>query len=140
MNLDKSASAQGSRLPIHTARRRRVTRPLTLDGRCMRLRDVGNVLAGAIALATMGGCYFANQPKLERTIHARMVVGMPLATAISNASAMRFNCGRTSPVDCTRLRQSLMPYSCVERVRLYSSGTPPVIDAIEIPKIACAGL
>lgn len=101
---------------------------------------VGKLLAGTIALVVLEGCYFANQPRLKRTVHAHLAVGMPLATAISNASAISFKCSSGTPVDCTRLRQSLMPYSCVERVRLYSSGTPAVVDTIEIPKIACAGL
>ena len=95
---------------------------------------------GAIALMGVSGCYFANQPRLEHTVHAHMAVGMPLSAAIGNASALHFECSGTSPVDCTRLRQSLMPYSCVERVRLFYSGAPAVVDAIEIPKIACAGL
>jgi hypothetical protein len=79
-------------------------------------------LVVAVVLLTLGGCYFANQPRLERTVHDHC------------------QCSGTSPVDCSRLRQSLMPYSCVERVRLYSSGKPPVVDAIEVPKIACTGL
>jgi hypothetical protein len=33
-----------------------------------------------------------------------------------------------------------MPYSCVERVRLYSSGSDRLVTEIQIPRIACAGL
>jgi hypothetical protein len=101
---------------------------------------VRKVLAGTIALAALGGCYFANQPRLERTVHAHIAVGMPLATAISNASAIGFKCSGATPVHCGRLRQSLMPYSCVERIKLHSSGTPAVVDEIDVPKIACTGL
>jgi hypothetical protein len=91
-------------------------------------------------MAALGGCYFANHARLERTAHAHVAVGMPLAAAISNASAISFKCNSATPVSCTRLRQSLLPYSCVERIKLYSYGTPAVVDAIVVPKIACAGL
>jgi hypothetical protein len=52
----------------------------------------------------------------------------------------KMHCNGENPLDCSRLRQSLMPYSCVERVRLYSSGSDRVVTEIEIRKIACAGL
>ena len=106
----------------------------------MAFGDVKRLLAGVVICLTITGCYFVNQPRFERTVHAHIALGMPLELAVSNASAMHMKCSGDSPVDCSRLRQSLMPYSCVERVRLYSSGAPSVVDVIDIPKIACAGL
>lgn len=114
-------------------------RSSTLTLNQMASNDV-TLFAVAIVCSTLGGCYFVNQPRLERAVHAHLAVGMLLQTAVGNASTMKFKCSGTGPVDCSRLRQSLMPYSCVERIRLYSAGMPPVVDAIEIPKIACAGL
>ena len=106
----------------------------------MNSNVVGTTFVGAIAFMGISGCYFANQPRLENTVRAHIAVGMPLSTAIGNASALRFKCIGANPADCTRLRQSIMPYSCVERFRLFSSGAPAKVDGIEIPKIACAGL
>jgi hypothetical protein len=92
------------------------------------------------SVALLSGCYFVNQPKFEASIHRRVSVGMPLQAAVAALGGRKMRCNGENPVDCSRLRQSLMPYSCVERVRLYSSGLDRVVTEIEIRKIACAGL
>jgi hypothetical protein len=91
-------------------------------------------------VALLSGCYIANQPEFEASIHKRVSVGMPLQTAVAALAERKLQCHGENPVDCSRLRQSLMPYSCVERVHLYSSGPDRVVSEIQIPKIACAGL
>jgi hypothetical protein len=90
--------------------------------------------------ALLSGCYFVNQPKFEASINRRVSVGMPLQAAVAALGERKMHCNGENPVDCSRLRQSLMPYSCVERVRLYSSGSDRLVTEIQIPRIACAGL
>jgi hypothetical protein len=90
--------------------------------------------------ALLSGCYFVNQPKFEASVHKQVSVGMPLQAAMAALGQRKMICSGENPVDCSRIRQSLMPYSCIERVNLYSSGTDRLVTEIQIPKIACAGL
>ncbi len=93
-----------------------------------------------VGVALLNGCYFVNQPRFEASVHRQVTVGMPLQSAVAALSQLKLHCDGHDPLDCSRLRQSLLPYSCVERVRLYLSTVDPVITEIQIPKIACAGL
>jgi hypothetical protein len=93
-----------------------------------------------MGIALLSGCYIVNQPRFEASIHKRASVGMPLQAAVAALGERKMHCNGENPVDCSRLRQSLMPYSCVERVHLYSSGPDRLVTEIQIPKIACAGL
>jgi hypothetical protein len=86
------------------------------------------------------GCYFANQRAFEHRVRNKVAVGMPVEDAIARLSDLRLNCTGASPAVCSRIRQSLMPYSCVERVRLYWTEQTRRVSNIEIPEIACAGL
>ena len=94
-------------------------------------------LACAVCLS---GCYFRNQEAFERRVNGVVAVGMPLHDALPQLSKMRLSCTLANPADCSRLRQSLMPYSCVERVRMYWEEQTQRVTRIEIPQIACAGL
>jgi hypothetical protein len=85
----------------------------------------------------LSGCYVANQSRLEDSVHRRIAVGMTLQSAVAEAARMKFHCNGSGPVDCSRIRGGLMPYSCVERVRVYGNVT---VERVEIPGIACAGL
>jgi hypothetical protein len=87
----------------------------------------------------MGGCYFVNQTRFEHSVSEHVVIGMPLQVAIANLGVIKLRCTDGNPIDCSRLRQGLQPYSCVERVRLHWS-MERIVDAIEVPKITCAGL
>jgi len=93
-----------------------------------------------LAAISMSGCYFPDQRALEYRVQSKVAVAMPVQDAMAQLSQMRFDCVRANPADCSRLRESLMPYSCVERVRVYWSEQTRLVAKIEIPKIACAGL
>jgi hypothetical protein len=73
------------------------------------------------------------------TVHKQVSVGMPLQVAIANMGRLKLQCMGDNPLDCSRVRQGLMPYSCIERVRLHWSAGPQVVDTIDIRQIACAG-
>jgi hypothetical protein len=88
----------------------------------------------------LSGCYFRNQKAFEHRIQNHVAVGMPLQDAIARLSEMRLTCTRGNPSECSRIRQSLMPYSCVERVRLHWTEQAQQVTEVEIPEIACAGL
>jgi hypothetical protein len=102
------------------------------------------LLAACLVLALpvlgLSGCYFRNQKSFERRVERAVSTGMPLHQAVTRLSDLRLTCTLVNPADCSRIRQSLMPYSCVERVRLYWSGEAQQVTRIEIPEIACAGL
>jgi hypothetical protein len=93
-----------------------------------------------LSLLPLSGCYFPNQSEFEQSVHGEVSVGMPLKTAVANLRNLKLACTGSNPSDCSRIRQSILPYSCVERVRLQWSGEDQVVQAINIPKIACAGL
>ena len=102
-----------------------------------------SVLAGLALLfcvIDLSGCYFPNQRAFEDRVRTKIAVGMPVEEAIARLSDMRLDCTRANPADCSRARQSLMPYSCVERVRVSWTDQSKRVSNIEIPKIACAGL
>lgn len=96
----------------------------------------------AVLLCVLGlnGCYVRNQKSFERRVENAVSVGMPLEQALSRLSGLHLTCSIANPADCSRLRESLMPYSCVERVRVYWTGEIQQVTRIDIPQIACAGL
>jgi hypothetical protein len=88
----------------------------------------------------LGGCYFVHQEKFEQTVHSWIRVDMPFATAISILGTKGMTCDGGNPASCSRLRQGLQPYSCVERVNVSFADPNMLVDGIQIPKIICAGL
>jgi hypothetical protein len=86
------------------------------------------------------GCQTSDQSRFEGEVHQRVTIGMRLNVAVDHLGLIELQCSGGNPVDCSRVRKSLMPYSCIERVRLHWTDMPKVVDAIDIPRIACAGL
>jgi len=92
-----------------------------------------------LALA-LGGCYRANQTRFEQSVHGQVSVGMPLQTAVTNVGKLKLECTGVNPLYCTRIRDGLMPYSCLERVVLHWSDPDRTLSAVDIPPIACTSL
>lgn len=88
----------------------------------------------------IAGCYFPNQAAFESSVHKRVQAGMPLEAAVSNLRQMKMKCSGANVVTCDRLRQRLLPSSCVERVHLEVAQTSPVVEAVKVDPIICAGL
>jgi hypothetical protein len=65
---------------------------------------------------------------------------MPLEAAVFNLQQMKMKCSGTNVVTCDRLRQRLLPSSCIERVHLEVAQTNPVVEAVSVDPIICAGL
>ncbi len=77
-----------------------------------------------VALA-LQGCYVPN----EREGGRRKDLERP-----------RVRLQRRCPLTCARIRQRLIPSSCVEKVRLQFSQDGAVVRGTEIQPVVCAGL
>jgi len=88
----------------------------------------------------LSACYFVHQDRFEAEVHSWIRVDMPFATAISTLGAKGMRCSGGNPTDCSRIREGLQPYSCIERVTVRFAEPNMLVDAIQIPKIVCAGL
>jgi hypothetical protein len=88
----------------------------------------------------LSACYVIHQDRFEQSVHSWIRPDMPFATAISILGTKGMTCTGEHPASCGRVRQGLQPYSCVERVNVSFAGPNMLVDAIEIPKIVCAGL
>ena len=77
---------------------------------------------------------------MAETVHEKM----PFTTTIEKLEADGFSCDLIGKVDpaktCTKTRQSLLPYTCVERVNVKPSADARGGSAIEVRPIVCAGL
>jgi hypothetical protein len=98
----------------------------------------GYFLAGISVL--LSACYFVHQDKFEEKVHSWIRIDMPFATAVSVLGTKGMTCSGGNPASCSRLRQGLQPYSCVERVTVRFAAPNMLVDEIQIPKIICAGL
>lgn len=94
----------------------------------------------AALCALLSGCYFVHQDKFDEAVHSWIRIDMPFATAISILGTKGMTCTGGNPTTCSRVRQGLQPYSCVERVMVRFGGPNMLVDSIQIPKINCAGL
>ena len=91
----------------------------------------------------LAGCYTVHQDRFAAYAGGIVQVGMPMAQAQQRLSAEGFSCGPRDfapAVSCTRTRQSLLPYTCIERVNLVPAMETQSIDSVQVPPIVCAGL
>ena len=96
-----------------------------------------------LLIAQLAGCYTLNQERFAAYIAETVQPGVPLAQAMERLSAAGFSCDprASSPaISCTRIRQSLLPYTCVERVNLVPNKEMTVVGFVAVPQVVCAGL
>jgi hypothetical protein len=98
------------------------------------------ILLGVTSLAALAACYTPNQTAFDASVHKQVKAGMPLATAVENLGRLKLTCSGDNPVTCDRIRQRLLPSSCIERVRLAVVRPSNIVETVEIPPIGCAGL
>ena len=97
-------------------------------------------LAVACLTAALAGCYSPNQKAFEKEVHTLVQPGMPVSAAVAQLTQRGFNC-TGEPITCSRIRQRLLPSSCVERVNLEATGqSSSALLSVEIRPIVCAGL
>jgi hypothetical protein len=90
----------------------------------------------------LSGCYTPNHARLSAHIGQRVTVGTPLSVATASLTQAGFDCDATSQapaMDCSRIRTGFL-YSCVERVLLKTDASTGRVSAVDVQKIACAGL
>lgn len=101
--------------------------------------DSHAAVLGTLCLSTaLSACYSPNQHAFEASIHDRISIGLPAASAVANLREINMHCTGEGPITCDRIRQRLLPSSCIERVELGILGD--VVDTLEIRPIVCAGL
>jgi hypothetical protein len=93
-----------------------------------------------ISVTCIAGCYFPNQAAFESSVRKHVQAGMPVVAAVSNLRQMKMKCSGANVVTCDRLRQRLLPSSCIERVHLEVAQTSPIVEAVKVDPIICAGL
>ena len=106
--------------------------------RTSRRLIVAKVLAVACLTGALAGCYSPNQKAFEREVHTLVQPGMPVSAAVAHLTQRGFDC-TGEPITCSRIRQRLLPSSCIERVNLQAAGSTALLF-VDIPPIACAGL
>lgn len=97
------------------------------------------VLLLSIAL---GGCYTPNHARLSAHVGQRVTIGTPLSAATERLVQEGFGCDakiQAPAMDCSRARSGFL-YACVERVLLTTDASTGRVSAVDVQKIACAGL
>ena len=112
--------------------------------RCFSMRPVG---ASGIALwVVVSGCAGMSPPdnaKFHAVVAKNVSPGMPIVTGIEHLVKAGFTCdarGSAPAVTCTRMRQNILPYACIQRVDLKTDPDRKTIAEVTPKPIACAGL
>ena len=81
--------------------------------------------------------------RFQTLVAKNVTVGMPFVTAIEHLVRAGFSCNdrvAAPAVRCTRDKQSLLPYACMQRVNLITDvERKTVLEVTPLP-IGCAGL
>jgi len=80
--------------------------------------------------------------RFQSVVAKNVSPGMPFATALQHLTKAGFSCDRpaAAEVSCTRSRESLLPYACVQRVNLMTDSNRTTVATVTPMPIACAGL
>ncbi len=94
---------------------------------------------GVFFSVTLSSCYVPNQHRLDNELRALVYPGMAVSTAIDRLSSRGFACEGDHPLTCARIRQRLLPSSCVERVELEPGDRASFLRVVDVRPIVCAG-
>lgn len=103
-------------------------------------KELARVAGIVLVTGVLTSCYSPNQQKLEDDIRTLVYPGMAVSAAIAHLSSRGFACTGDHPVTCSRVRQRLLPSSCVERVSLEPSDPRSAVRVVDVHPIVCAGL
>jgi hypothetical protein len=104
-----------------------------------RIKAVGCTALYVLLSAALTSCYSQNQQRLDKEIRGLAYPGMTVPTAIDHLSSHGFACEGDHPLSCSRIRQRLLPSSCVERVNIDPAERAAVLTVVDVRPIACAG-
>lgn len=96
----------------------------------------------AIYILCLAGCYTPNYERLSAHVGTLVRPDMPMDAAVKTLEADGFSCSPAAPTPsktCSKMRQRLLPSTCIERVNLYTSQIGTQVERVEVPGIACAG-
>jgi len=110
------------------------------------VKAIACVLLGAMLPAGVGGCAGmspSDNVDFQAVVAKSVSPGMPFVTGIKHLGKEGFSCddrGSAPTVTCTRLRQNVLPYACIQRVDLKTDSDRKTIIEVTPEPIACAGL
>ena len=104
------------------------------------------ILLGAALLAGVGGCAgssHSDNVNFQAVVAKSVSPGMLLVAGIEHLTKAGFSCdnrGSVPAVACTRMRQNILPYACIQRVDLKTDSERKTIVEVTPEPIVCAGL
>jgi hypothetical protein len=110
------------------------------------VRAMAFILPGAALLAGISGCASmspSDNVNFQAVVAKSVSPGMPFVTGIEHLVKAGFSCddrGSAPAVTCTRLRQSSLPYACIQRVDLKTDSSRKTIVELTPEPLVCAGL
>jgi hypothetical protein len=99
-----------------------------------------------LLLVSAGGCAGmspSDDANFQAVVAKSVSPGMLLVTGTKHLAKAGFICddrGSAPAIICTRLRQNILPYACIQRVDLKTDPDRRTIVAVTPEPIACAGL
>jgi hypothetical protein len=81
--------------------------------------------------------------KFQAVVAKNVSVGMPFVTAIEHLVKAGFSCDdrvAAPAVSCDRLRYSILPFTCIQRVNLMTDVERKIVVEVIPRPIGCAGL
>jgi hypothetical protein len=94
-------------------------------------------------LSVLSGCYTVNQERFSIYAASIVTTGTPIVEATARLRDEGFYCDTRSSAPattCTRTKQSLLPYSCIERINFFPAEDQITIARVDVEKVVCAGL
>jgi hypothetical protein len=110
------------------------------------VREIAVISVGMALLVGVSGCAGmspSDNTKFQAVVARTVSPGMPFVTGIKHLVKAGFTCdngGSASAVICTRMRQNVLPYACIQRVDLKTDSDRKRIVEVTPEPIACAGL
>jgi hypothetical protein len=108
------------------------------------VREIAVIWVGMALLVGVSGCAgMSPSDKFQAVVAKNVSPGMPFVTGIKHLVKAGFTCddrGSATAVICTRMRQNILPYACIQRVDLKTDSDRRTIVEVTPEPIACVGL
>jgi hypothetical protein len=110
------------------------------------VKDIAFILFGAALLACVDGCAGmspSDNVKFQAVVAKNVAAGMPFVIGIKHLVQAGFTCderGSAPAVTCTRMRQNILPYTCIQRVDLKTDSDRKTIVEVTPEPIVSTGL
>jgi hypothetical protein len=101
------------------------------------------VVVAAMLLSGCAGMSPKDNERFQILVEKSVSPGMPLATAKQHLNRAGFSCDdhvAAPEISCSRGRQSLLPYTCIQRVNLKTDTDRATVIEVTSKPIVCTGL